>query len=88
MPHQLENWAHALARSTGEYTGDLSQVTSSEDEAVFYDAAECIVEPAYLTDDEYYNFIEADGDNWAQWIRTNLGADWGRVADIVNTEGY
>lgn len=86
--NNIEQWAQALARSTNEYVGDLSQVTSSEDQELFYDAAECIVEPAYMTDDEYYDFIEADGDNWAQWIRTTLGADWGRIADIVNTEGY
>jgi len=83
-----EKNANALVESISHYNGSLADALADElPGELFYEAAVCIVEPEGVCD-EYVEFVEDDTDNWAQWITTVLGEDWGKVAKKVAEEGY
>jgi hypothetical protein len=69
---------------------DPHGVTSWED-PTFGSVASAIVEPLIdneEAEDEYFDFLENNSENWYQWIRQTFGEDWGKVAKVVAEEGY
>lgn len=50
-----------------------------------YEYASAIVEPDGSNQD-YYDFVESDA--WVQFILTHFGADWAKVAQYVEDNGY
>ena len=66
--------------------------TASESEInQFYSLAQCIVEPEIDNDedqDEYYDYMDKDMNNWSNWISNTFGDEWGIIANTIKEYGY
>lgn len=72
----MTKWVNQLIKAVENYSPDVVN-------------SKCIVEPwGKATCSEYWEFMEADPDNWAAFVKECLGTDWGDIAIIVNEEGY
>jgi len=87
----VESWARSIDNA-------IQRVSASEDEIIaateseeagdaYYQAAEAIVEPMDI-DEDYYEWMDNDVENWANWIANTYGEPWGTVAKRVAEEGY
>lgn len=93
--NQIVKWAEMVADATREISqADLSKAVAEfwmetpEQIEHFYKVAAAIVEPQGYLDTGYSEWMDEDIGNWAQWIKTTLGEDWGKIAHIVAVEGY
>lgn len=95
--NNVEIWAQAVSEAVrntqstmGLYGQQLASINSSEHED-FYTVAAAVVEP-YIEDEqaceEYFEYMENNADNWAQWIKQTFGDEWGAIAKVVAEEGY
>jgi len=86
--NNVEIYAQAIADSIA---GSSAQGVTSWDDPEFGRVACKIVEPVIgnaEASEEYFEYMETDADNWANWIAQTFGEDWGRVARVVAEEGY
>lgn len=72
---------------------DLSKLENIPDEGMeyFYDVARVIVEPGDMSekaDDAYDNYINISSEQWVTWIKSNFGDTWGKIAALVDEQGY
>lgn len=96
--HSDENysneWADAVTAGINRVGDlDLSKLENFPDEGsdYFYKVAAAIVEPPGLSDDAndaYGNFIDIGTDKWVSWIKSNFDEDWGKIAELVDENGY
>jgi hypothetical protein len=85
LAESINNYNDSIQQAVQAGENLLNEVYDNED--TFYTAAQYIVEPEGIEDD-YYDFADTDPENWAGFIRSHFGEDWGRIAEIVNEYGY
>jgi len=88
--NNIENHANSLANATSNVEGtfDWDKALNPEDnDSDYFIAAEAIVEPKGVEDD-YYEFVENDPDNWVGFVTNTCGEQWGQLARVSLEYGY
>ena len=88
---QEEFIIRAVSRSMPVGEPSVFDVDSDE----YYDFAKALVEPDYKWEDKFqssaieaYQEFQGNQENWARWARDNFGESWGKIADVVNENGW
>ena len=85
--HNCRYDAKEIKKAIDNFKEDMNDKNTE----IIYEAARCIVEPMIeneIVNNEYVDFQENDKQNWANFIRHNFGEIWGKIADIINENGY
>lgn len=90
----VQRWADAVGDAVGEVTTEQLDAAAElgSEYTDFYFVAERIVEPNTFSEpndaSDYAKWMEDDIENWVGWITTIVGTQWGKVARIIQEEGY